>query len=302
MNRYSLFSFALCASALLSACSQGGDNDGDIKPDPKPAAKLEMKISPSIETSRATDDAFENGDCVGLYVVRYDGSKPGLLAASGNYVDNMRFRYTGVWTPDSPIYWPDNTTHADFYLYYPYADVRSVTAYPFAVKADQSTESAYKQSDFLIGKASDVAPSENAVGIIASHVMSRMIIYIEPGDGFTAQSLAAAAVSLRINGLQCGSTVDFASGSATPVGDAVSITPFFAGDCYKALVVPQTVAEGNLITVTVDGRDYNLKKAFTFKKAVSHKFTVKVSRSSSGVNVSISAWGDDGTDNGGVAE
>ena len=56
------------------------------------------------------------------------------------------------------------------------------------------------------------------------------------------------------------------------------------------------------ITVNVGGKDYNLKKAFTFVSGKCHKFTVTVSKTRNGINVNIDGWETDGTDNGGVAE
>lgn len=303
MKKLTAFSVFAGLAILATSCSKGSA-DEPVPPAPKPDnEKMEIKINPSVNASRATDYGFESGDCIGLYVVNYNGATAGSLANRGNYIDNMRFRYSGQWTPDTPIYWKDNSTHADFYLYYPYnPNVTTVDAYPFKVAADQSTEAAYKKSDMLVGKAVNVAPTTSATQIPADHVMSRIIINLEAGNGFTKESLAAASVSVKINGLKCASTVNLATGNATPTGDAATVTPLLADNAYKALVVPQTVAEGNFITVTVDGRDFNLKKGFTFERAKSHKFTVTLSKTSNGVNVSINPWTDDGTDNGGTAE
>ena len=145
---------------------------------PEPETKsMEIRISPSlVDSPRATDYGFETGDCIGLYVVNYSGSTPGTLSDAGNHVDNMRFRYNGSWIPDTPIYWADNKTHADFYLYHPYTNIQSVNAQPFAVKSDQSTEAAYKSSDLMIGKTTNVAPSEDATVVRVNHVMSRIMI------------------------------------------------------------------------------------------------------------------------------
>ena len=300
----SVFVFSLCAGVtiLAASCSQSSDGPADpVNPDPE-VKKMEIKISPSMTESRATDYGFETGDCIGLYVVNYDGSKPGVLANSGNHVDNMRFRYNGSWVPDTPIYWEDNETHADFYLYYPYTDVKSVTAHSFAVRPDQSTEAAYKASDLMVGKALNVAPTAAATVIPVNHMMSRIMIYLEAGNGFTKETIAASTVSVKINGVKCNSTVNLSTGAVTATGDATSVTPLFSDNSYKALIVPQTVGAGNLITVTVDGRDFNLKKEFTFESSKSHKFTVTLSKTSNGVNVNINPWGDDGTDNGGTAE
>ena len=296
----SITAILLTPALFLTGCSQDADTPAPSVPDAP--VSMEIKISPSVTDSRATDYGFESGDRAGLFVVNYSGTRPGILADRGNYVDNMRYTYDGAWTPDTPVYWADDKTHADFYLYYPYASVQSVTACPFTVKADQSSETDYKASDLMVGKATDIAPSLSATLIPVNHVMSRIVIKLEAGNGFTAQSLAQAAVSVKINGVKCSSTVNLTNGTVTPTGSATSVTPLYADNTYKALIVPQTVSEGNLITVTVDGRDFNLKKEFTFESAKSHRFTITLSKTSSGVNVNINPWLEDDTDNGGTAE
>lgn len=289
-------------SMLAASCSGGSPDEPSPVPPTPEGAKKEIRINPSVITARATDHGFETGDCAGLFVVNYNGTTPGTLAPAGNHVDNMRFRYSGTWTPDRPVYWKDEETHADFYLYYPFAEVLSVTAFPFTVAADQSAEDAYKASDLMVGCALNMAPTESAITIAVSHVMSRIIIDLEAGNGFTEESLAAAAVSVKINGVKCSSTVNLTTGAVTPTGNTAAVIPLLAGAAYKALIVPQTVTGGNLITVTVDGRDFNLKKDFTFESARSHRFNVVLSKTSNGVNVNINPWTDDGTDNGGTAE
>ncbi|MDE6478794.1 MAG: fimbrillin family protein [Muribaculaceae bacterium] len=289
--------------ALQAGCSGEQDSQEPI-PTPNPPAqeKLEIKISPSVSGSRATDYGFETGDCIGLYVVNYSGGNPGTLSDSDNHVSNMRFSYDGIWTPDSQVTWVDNETHADFYVYYPYSSVKSVDAYEFSVNKDQSTESAYKASDLMTGKTINVAPTASAIEIPVSHTMSRASIYLEPGNGFTAETLSKSDISVRINGVKCNATVKLATGEVTPVGETATITPLFSDNCYKALIVPQTVDECNLITVIVDGREYKLHKGFTFQSGKNHNFTVILSKTSAGVNVNITPWDEDDTDNGGTAE
>ena len=294
-------SMILGPAILLTGCS--GSSDSPVPPEtetPEPEM-TEIRISPSVIESRATDYDFEQGDCIGLYVVNYSGSTPGMLADSGNYVDNMRFTYDGTWTPDTPVFWNDDKTRAGLYLYYPYTSVHTVTAHPFTVMSDQSTEAAYKASDFMAGRVANVVASGNATVIPVSHVMSRIVITLEAGKGFTAESLAAADVSVRINGVKCGSTIDLSTGRVTPAGTATSVIPLYADNTYKALIVPQTVSESNLITVRVDGRDFNLNRAFTFESAHSHKFTITLSKFTTGVNVNITPWIEDGKDHGGTA-
>ena len=83
---------------------------------------------------------------IGVFVVsrNADGSA-NALKTSGNYIDNSMYTLHGTWTSAVPEYWKDTTTHADFYMYYPYtATITSVEAMPWSVKTDQSEVSDYK--------------------------------------------------------------------------------------------------------------------------------------------------------------
>lgn len=307
MNRKAI-SITLLIALAMCACSSDNDNEQKVQDqntEPKIwPIKISTTVSDIIDT-RATDFAFETGDEIGLYVVNHnsDGT-PGTLMPQGNHVNNMRFTYVnGSWTPDTPLYWQDNNTYADFYLYYPYrATVSSIGAMPFSVNADQSTEAAYKAGDLLIGSTYDVASTDQAVSITAKHVMSQMLITVVAGNGFTDGSLDKANVAVKINGVKTQSTVNLATATVTATGTTTTVTPLKADGSYKALIVPQSVAQGNLITVTVDGRAYNLQKSFTFIGGKRHRFTVTLSKTNNGINVNIDQWEDDGTDNGGTAE
>lgn len=300
----------LLATFALCACSSGGDGavdePGTVTP-PTGGKRLPINIGMTIsdlENSRVTDLAFETGDQIGLFVVNRgaDGTAQ-ALKPTGNHVNNMRFTYNGTWTPDAPIYWADDKTSADFYIYYPYtATVADVEAMPFSVSADQGVEATYKACDLILGSRTNVAPTEAAVTIGARHVLSQMVITLVAGNGFTAESLAAADVSVRVNGLKTNATVNLATAAVTAVGGTSSVTPLKSGDTYKALVVPQGVAEGNLITVTVDGREYNLTRGLTLESGKRYNCTVVLSKTSEGVNVTLGDWEDDGTDYGGTAE
>ena len=148
MKRTDLTIFCGIVGLILAGCSKEPGNNSITptppEPTPGPAQKMEIRINPSLSQTKATDYGFETGDCIGLYVVNYNGNNPGNLQNSGNHVDNMRHTYSGNWVPDNKIYWEDEKTHADIYMYYPYTKVSSVSAMPFSVKADQSNEANYK--------------------------------------------------------------------------------------------------------------------------------------------------------------
>ena len=286
-----LFTLMAAVAAMVS-CS---DNVENIPTTPE-TDKLPINISTTL--TRATDSAFEAGDKVGIFVV----NEPNTLATSGNHVDNMGFTYSSKWTPDTPIYWLDQTTKADFYCYYPYAEAANTAAHTFATKANQSQLADYKASEFLWGKTTGVAPTEEAVNITTNHTFSNALVVLKPGDGFTEESLAAATKSVKICGVKTNATIDLATGVATANGNATEVTPYLENGQYRALIVPQTTAEGALIVVTVDGVDYTLSRSMTFKANKQHKFTVTLNKVSNGVNVGIGGWETDEEDYGGSAE
>ena len=286
-----LFTLMAAVAAMVS-CSNNVEN----VPTTPETDRLPINISTTL--TRATDSAFEAGDKVGIFVV----NEPNALTSSGNHVDNMGFTYSTKWTPDTPIYWLDQTTKADFYCYYPYAATANTEAHAFATKADQSSLANYKASEFLWGKTTGIAPTEEAVNITTNHTFSNALVILKPGDGFTEESLAAATKSVKICGVKTAATINLATGAATATGNATEVTPYLENGQYRALIVPQTTAEGALVVVTVDGVDYTLTRAMTFKANKQHKFTVTLNKVSNGVNVGIGGWETDEEDYGGSAE
>ena len=264
--------------------------------------KLPINISVGVET-RANDSAFANGDAVGIYVVNYDGTTAGTLLTEGNQADNTKFTYNGsAWNSDETIYWKDKSTATDFYAYYPYSASVDITAHQFDVKADQSNEANFWASDFLWGKTANVTPTANAVAIQTNHSLSRIIVDVKPGSGFTSATWAAANKSVKICDVKTTATINLATGVATATGNASEIIPFATTSNYKAMMVPQTIADDSkLIVVTVDGTEYVYRTGYTFKANTQHNFSITVNKDASSVNVTIGEWNIDSVVNEGTA-
>lgn len=290
------------SGTLFSCVDNKAVIDTPVSPSPPDNVRKEIRISPCLSDSRADESGFEQGDCIGLYVVNHISDQSTELKGNGNYIDNLRFTLSGDWIPDTPAYWIDDETHADFYIYYPYSAVADASAYQFSVKADQSSYLNFKASDMIIGKTSDVTPSVSCVNINAHHLMSKVHIVLTPGDGFTQESLKNSDKLVKINGVKINSQIDFRDWSLNPVGITSSITPLQIEDSYQAILIPQTVEECNLISIRIGDREYNLKKSFTFESGKNHKFEIIVNKTSSGLNINVNPWDNDETDNGGIAE
>lgn len=290
--------FALVATALLMHSCMQEELISKFEKNP-----INILIGMEIQ-SRANDVTYEDGDEVGLYIVNYDGSTAGTLKDKENHVDNMRFTYnSGTWNPDESIYWMDKNTAMDFYAYYPYSESENISAHPFSVKTDQSLEENFWASDFLWGKASNVLPTPMAVPIKTNHSLSRILIDIKAGNGFTDETWAAANKSIKIYNVQTSAAIDLSTGIATATGNNSEIIPLNTDENnYQAMIVPQIVEDGSkLVVVTVDGVDYVYRKGYEFKVNTLHKFTITVNKTDGNVNIVIGEWDNDEADGYGEA-
>ena len=209
--------------AVAGGCNKNTGQTHQEPPEPDVSEKIPIKISVSPFT-KVTDTSYESGDKVGLYVVN-SGS---ALVSTGNHADNIAFTFTGsTWDGASDLYWKDQTTAANFYCYYPYVSgISNVKAIPFTVKTDQSTIEGYKASELLWGGKSGVSPTSDVVEITTTHRMSNLLVYILPGNGYTAETIREEGIQVTINNLKVNATLDAENGTVTASGSAADITPY----------------------------------------------------------------------------
>lgn len=293
---------ALLASLLGISCRQ--TTHEQPQPSGQPI-RINAICVPSENAVLDNDTAFEDGDRAGLYVVNRINGKMESLLPSGNHIDNMRFTYHGTWTPSQPIYWMDEQTKADFYLYYPYSSEMDDPRYwTVNVPTDQSSEAAMLQADVLVGRAFNVAPASQAVELKARHMMSRLTITLQASQGMTEEKLREADLKVLVNGLITEATVNIATAIATASGTERHDIQACQTDAltFTVTAVPQTVTEGAFITIVVNGDRYTLRRAVTLKQGTWHHATVKVGAANGNIGVTIGGWTIDNTDYGGTAQ
>lgn len=282
--------------AVLASCKK--TEEPTPTPEPKPEPEL-VPIQIATTMTRATDYAFETGDNVGLFVV----NEPNSLQLNGNHVDNSKFTFDGAkWNAGKEIYWQDATTKADFYCYYPYtSSVSSITAFPFQVCQDQSSESGYKASDLMWGKVQGIAPTPDPVMVTVNHSMSCLIVNLKAGTGWNEDDIKEAEVTLC--GLRTSALVNLADGPVIADGGTAEMKPLPIGaGIFKALVVPQKVSDSELVRVKVGTNSYSLKTSIDLKSGRQHTCTVVINRTGEGINIGIGPWETDGIDYGGPVE
>lgn len=198
--------------------------------------------------------------------------------------------------------WQDATTKADFYCYYPYtSSVPSITAFPFQVSQDQSSESGYKASDLMWGKVDGVSPTPDPVVITVNHSLSCLIVNLKAGTGWKEDDIKDAEITLC--GLKTSALVNLADGTVIADGGTAEMKPLPIGaGIFKALVVPQKVSDAELVRVKVGTNSYSLKTSIDLKSGRQHTCTVVINRTGEGINIGIGPWETDDIDYGGSVE
>ena len=306
-----IFYIITIVAATLSSCSDslfedGGQNDGA---NIRLAADIEQ-----LSVMRVNDSGFCDGDMMGVYVVDYEGGKPGTLKPSGNRGDNVRYTFdesANKWTGAYDLYWKDKHTPIDVYGYYPFAAPESIDDYQFEVQKDQSKPSAdgemggYEASDFLWGKVADVAPTTSVIRLPLSHRMSNARVTLVQGSGFTAEEWANTEKIVLVPNVARKASINLAEGTISVAGDVenTATIPSRTGNEWRAIVVPQTVSAGTtLFSITIGGTPFKFSKpaAFEYKAGYMMNFSIKVDKQEvSGqykltlVSASISEWESD---------
>lgn len=298
--------------AGLAACSIDEDN---FRPEPDDEGAGLITISGEISQiyqTRANDSGFADKDEIGVYIVDYNGGDAGTLKNNGNRADNVKFTFDEAaykWTPEHDIYWKDKETHIDVCGYYPYSSyVDKVSVYPFEVRKDQSTEAlngkfgGYEASDFLWGKAENAAPTDRIVRLSFAHKMAGVRVTLVKGTGFSDAEWSEASKEVLILNTKRKAVIDIATGIVTASGkaDGTGIIPYRKGKDFRAVVVPQEIAEGTpIINVTVDGISYKFSRGLVFAPSKQHNFTITVNKREPGdfefkvSDESITVWEND---------
>jgi hypothetical protein len=261
--------------------------------------------------TRVNDNGFADGDEMGVYVVDYNGTTAGTLSNSDNRATNVKhiFDYANYkWNSAYDIYFKDEHTPVDIYGYYPYASPSDVNAYELEIAKDQSKSAAngvlggYEASDFLWGKAENVAPTDKIIRLPMYHRMSNIRVTLVEGTGFANGAWATLEKKVLVTNTIRKTVINLADGTIKTEGTAptVGTIPYKNGDEFRAIVAPQTVAANTqLFAITVDGVNYTFKKtdAFTYEQGKMHNFTIKVDKKSASgdytftlVDESITAW------------
>lgn len=314
MNRvkHTLLYLLAAGAMLLTGCSD--DFFGD-KTEQHDSNRIQLSGDiDQLAVTRVNDNGFCNGDVMGVYIVDYEGNKPGTLKVNGNRGDNVRHTFDEPnykWNSAYDLFWKDKHTHIDVYGYYPFANPESIEDYQFEVQKDQSkaTENGemggYEASDFLWGKVSDVTPTTSVIRLPMAHRMSNARVTLIQGSGFAEGEWANLEKIVLTANVARKASINLSTGEIKTAGSAESTMtiPSRTNDEWRTIVVPQTVAAGTtLFSITIGGVPYKFTKneALTYVAGKMMNFGIKVDKQTGSgaykltlVSESITPWEND---------
>ena len=311
MDRRKFLGALLAAGCVLWAC-----HDEEFVGSENGSGKL-IALSGEIDqqnVSRVDDGGFCDGDEMGVYIVDYVNGEPGELLDAGNRATNVKFTFDEAayrWDAAYDVYWKDDRTPIDVYGYYPFGSPESVRSYAVTVQKDQSKASengvmgGYEASDFLWGKAENIAPTTEKIKIAFRHRMANVRVMVEEGSGFAEGEWTGLTKQVLVTNTKREAVVDLTTGTVELTGEVATtgIIPFEGDGDWRAIVVPQTVAAGTeLFRITVDGQVYEFSKgeSMTYNPGKMHNFTIQVNKKvATGefefklIGESVTAWEND---------
>lgn len=293
-----------CMLVAFSACSTERDMPGDS------FGKLEIKLAASaVELTRAGDDYFDDGDELGLTVVKWlDGTAQDLTGIRQE--NNVRFvKQSGGFVASATAYYPDRVSKCTFYAYYPYNDTgfeKDRNILGIAVNSDQSEYAAYAASDYMISVKQEVLPSETQVTLPFRHILSKVTINMIKGEGCSVEDLKTAGISLKSFYTKAEYDVALSSMQNLSSKSDIRVCQRFTesegrldGAC--AIVVPQAFpAEESMVYFTVHNKTLAYKPAsgIIFESGKEYTFNVTITVTNLGPSISVSSQINEWTDGG----
>ena len=224
------FIFAGMALLTLAACNKTPKTE----PQPVDFSQYSVRLEPVI--TRATETDFEQGDKIGLSIVR----------AGGDFAVNAPLTYEGTAFGGDVKWYEDGTEESTLKAYYPFVEGAALPE-NFMVQIDQSAGLA--ASDFISAVKENVLPSANAVAMPFKHRLSRLALNVTNNSGKEIKKVVVSEVIPKAVISPADLTAK-ADESAKPAG----ITAYKQKENEYLVIVPnQTVAP--VVTVTAGDKE-----------------------------------------------
>ena len=293
---------AVAALAVLSACSTE-DGEGTQQ---AWNGEIRLVAATTAGTTRAATGVqatqFNRGQLLSVYLFEAGDE------SSTFYTNPLTYRVNddqgtlsayGVAAPQFPL-----TNGVDVYALYPSTVKRESTS--FSVKTQQADDDSYCASDLMYGTVLDgdgnrqsVARSADAAELTFKHMLSKIVVKLEPGSG--APDVNGATVRLQnvkpeigitscgLNGLALGA----AAGDKQDIVVTYSYNYDTDNDGSAAIIVPQTIDAGKFMRISLKNgttMTYRLPENTTFASGYVYTYIVTCNTSGLAVRGLVEPW------------
>ena len=278
------FALALLAGAMVSCNTE---DTASTTANGKVAVQFTGGISVN---TRASGLAWADGDRIGIFMT---GTKQTLSAdAIKEGVDNVCYQTSGsiAFSPISggkTIYYPIDGD-VDFYSYYPHT---TVSDYKVALNvADQTNQEAI---DFMYAKTTGCNKATPQVDLRFSHMLSRLILNVQPGNGLTEDDLNKLKVTIKDQNTTA--TFNLADGLISDEGNPTNIQmkAIQVGKRYEAILLPTASKIREIEFELNNGYDapfvWKMDQELTGGNLYNYT-TVKLTRSTVDMSGTIESW------------
>lgn len=297
---FRLFALLTLATATLLA---GCNNESDNTVAPTPVVARFTSTIAAMQT-RVAGTAWEAGDRIGIYAIDRDPIAPvGQLLNNAPYITTQG---DGVFTPDGGdafYFKPGQGVY--FHAYYPYRPDATGGVLSFATDSEMQKPENQPQYDILCAETTANFRKPD-VQLQFSHVMSRIVLNFQPGQGIAS----LADIDCTISGLFLQGQVDLINGrasytSVTPEDITLSVPYADAGMSSPLILFPQVNSNYIILKLTMRGTDYtatfflprNENGVPELQPGYSYSYNVIVNNKSMTVSeATINPWGDGGSE------
>lgn len=281
------------AALMMVACSND-ENEPQVND-----GRVAVSFAGGITLTRATTDAWEANDGIGIYMLEHGTKTVADGAANRKYVTTAG---DGKFTPagaEQTIYFPLSADEkVDFIAYCPQTDLTG-DVYNVDV-SDQKNPANIDllRSDNAVGKDK----STNTVDLEFFHRLSRVEVELAAGEGVNDAELAGMSITLGKQPV----TADFnvLQNTLTAGQDLATLTLNTAADgkTASAIILPQEGVSGRNLELTLPGSTvltWPVEADRTFEQGKKTIFNITLKRTPVGteveVNATIQPWGTQGT-------
>ena len=338
--------FILSLSALmLAGCAGDEVVNNSSSTDERLPLRLEATLSGNRPVTRAVGSEFETGDVLYSYVQHVYNDGENYTQVTGIEASLVEFKNPTVdevdgntynLTPGTALYWDDFSKSSDdgasdlrkdnhgLRSYYGYcfngieknsvALTESTGVLTWSVSTNQSA-GGIKTSDLLWSNTQAPVEYKHAVlergklTVPYTHAMSKFTVVVVAGDGFKAEDLDGATITLHDMNIIGSFTAPSAEVSATETKNVTMYGKKRADDAnqriFEAIVVPTTSLAENkhLATITMAGNTYKVNisagmltswadgiKNEASKSGVNYQLTVELKKQTINVSATLADW------------